>query len=371
MKLLAFMPKPPPFNGATYMVELLCDTDFARRTHLRHQDCGFSAKISDYMRFSFRKAFLFWKYWFQLIHGILAHKPDYVILTPAAVRNPFLKDALYWMTASALGRPVVLWAHGNGLKRLYDNSGSLMRWFIRFSHRRVRYAINVGERLGFNYEGLLPPERVGHLHNGVPDEPVQPRPEREDPSILYLSNMHESKGWKVLFEAAVPLCREFPRLRVDFYGNPHKESREELEALFAAGPFPDRVRYHGPVYGEEKDHALQGCSVFCFPSSYPPEAFPLVNLEAMRFSRPIVSTDQGAIREALHHGKGGMIVPQQDPAALAEALAPLLRDPGKRRQMGLYNRRLFEQEYTVERFSDRWIELFERLAREDGLSGID
>ncbi|MCA9782753.1 MAG: glycosyltransferase family 4 protein [Calditrichaeota bacterium] len=368
MRLLAFMPAPPPFNGATYMVRLLVESPFARQHGLVHIDCGFSRTIGEYTRFSVKKTLLFARYWLRLVGSILTRRPDYVLFTPAFSRNPFIKDALYWLTARALGCRVILWAHGNGLDRLYADSGRVMKAFIRFAHRHARVAVTVGQRLDFNYSFLLPAERIDFVHNGIPVvEKVLAAPAPHGQRVLYLSNMIESKGWKVLYLAACTLCDELSELQVDFCGHPDTQSRKELDAFFREGPHPERIRYHGPVHGVEKQRMLEACTVFCFPSAFPFEAFPLVNLEAMQAGKPIVTTDQGAIPEAVVNGQGGLIVPRNEPAVLADALRSLLESPERCALMGSYNRSLFTRQFTLNAFSQSWSNLLERLALEDGV----
>lgn len=367
MRITAFMPAPPPFNGATYMVKLLAESEFARLTGLVHIDCGFSRTIGEYTKISPRKLLRFLGHGVHLLQDLLIRRPHYLIITPAFSRNPFIKDACYWLLAGALGSRVILWAHGNGLPRLYQESGPLMRAFIRFSHRRVRFAVTVGERLMDNYHGLVPADRIGYIHNGIPISSGSPCAPVDGIRVLYLSNMIESKGWRVLYEAACTLCPEMPELQVDFHGNPDGTSVEELQHFFAAGPYPDRIRYHGPVYGEAKEQALAACTLFCFPSSFPFEAFPLVNLEAMQAGKPILTTGQGAIAEAVIAGQGGQLVPGNDPAALASAIRELAADTDRLALMGEFNRRRFQQEFTLDAFSNTWCTLLGTLCRDDGI----
>ncbi|MBK6969481.1 MAG: glycosyltransferase [Candidatus Microthrix sp.] len=60
------------------------------------------------------------------------------------------------------------------------------------------------------------------------------------------------------------------------------------------------------------------------------EGMPLVLLEAMAASTPIVATDVGGVRECCDDGGAGMLVPPADPVALADALGVVLSDPDLR-----------------------------------------
>ena len=65
------------------------------------------------------------------------------------------------------------------------------------------------------------------------------------------------------------------------------------------------------------------------------EGMPLVLLEAMAASTPIVATDVGGVRECCDDGGAGMLVPPADPVALADALGAVLSDPDLRAQLAV------------------------------------
>lgn len=75
------------------------------------------------------------------------------------------------------------------------------------------------------------------------------------------------------------------------------------------------------------------------------DCFPVVLGEAMAAGLPIVTTDVGALPEAVKHGENGFIVPAGDDVALASALNVLVENKEMRVQMGLAGRRLAEQMY--------------------------
>jgi glycosyltransferase involved in cell wall biosynthesis len=81
--------------------------------------------------------------------------------------------------------------------------------------------------------------------------------------------------------------------------------------------------------GQVQDVAglLRAADVFAFPSRR--EGAPFALLEAMRSSVPVVTTDFGGADEIVDSGENGIVVPQDDPRALAEAIGGLLRDPAR------------------------------------------
>ena len=90
------------------------------------------------------------------------------------------------------------------------------------------------------------------------------------------------------------------------------------------------------------------------------EGMPLVLMEAMAASTPIVATDVGGVRECCDNGGAGMLVPPADPVALADALGAILSDPDLRAQLAVRAKaHLFDQAGTP--WLDTYVEMIERL----------
>ena len=78
------------------------------------------------------------------------------------------------------------------------------------------------------------------------------------------------------------------------------------------------------------------------------DGLPNVIMEAMSQELPVVATEAGAIGEVVVDGVTGRLVPPEDPAALAEALAELIRDPALRQAMGQAGRRRILERFAFE-----------------------
>jgi starch synthase len=86
--------------------------------------------------------------------------------------------------------------------------------------------------------------------------------------------------------------------------------------------------------------------VYIFASRY--EGFPVAPIEAMACGLPVVATDVEGARELLRDGEAGLIVPPNDPQALASAVGRLLDDPDRRRALGERARRRAESQFSLE-----------------------
>jgi glycosyltransferase involved in cell wall biosynthesis len=122
------------------------------------------------------------------------------------------------------------------------------------------------------------------------------------------------------------------------------------------------LRFLGLQVGEEKFRAFRRANVFCFPSFFNCEAFPVVLLEALACGLPIVSTRWRGIPSIVDDDECGFLVEPCDEQAVADALARLAHDPRLRTRMGAASRERFEKEFTVSTHLLRMREVFLEVA---------
>jgi glycosyltransferase involved in cell wall biosynthesis len=106
---------------------------------------------------------------------------------------------------------------------------------------------------------------------------------------------------------------------------------------------------------------FQQADIFVFPTFYSNEAFPLVNLEAMQYALPIVSTNEGGIADMLRNSGAGFIVEAKNVNELADKIAILLTDTDLREEMGKNALRHFQKNYTLERFEANMKRVFDQV----------
>ena len=112
--------------------------------------------------------------------------------------------------------------------------------------------------------------------------------------------------------------------------------------------------------GDDVPGLLGGIDVFAMASVGRSEGMPTAILEAMVAGKPVVATDVGAVRELVSEGETALLVPPEDPAALAAALGGLLADPELRARMGAAGRRRALERFGIERLAGLHHEAYER-----------
>ncbi len=364
-----FAATPPPLHGSSYAVQLLLDSRLARQHRLTHINTAYATSLANIGAPEGRKLALLFRYLWRLLRADRQERFDYLLVAPAFTLWPCVRDMLCILAASAgTHARIVAWSHSNDALRFYGTAPGWVRSLMRVALRRLTHVVTVAESLRYNFVPFVGETSVSAIPNGLPARrPAHAKGRDGMVRVIYLSSMLRTKGWPDLLQAAESACGTRPGLLVTFFGAPGSDSPvEEIRRAFSASPFPDRIRWEGPVNGEAKERVLDGADVLCLPTFYGPEALPIAILEAMQAGAAIVTTGAGAIQELVVDGQGGIIVPARDPEALALALGRLADDPSLRARMGAFNRDRFEQRFVMDRVEERWLELFQTLEHRSG-----
>jgi glycosyltransferase involved in cell wall biosynthesis len=186
------------------------------------------------------------------------------------------------------------------------------------------------------------------------------RPEDQGPAADHLvvgtiARLVWYKGHQELIEAFARVRREHGSARLALVGDgPLRPALgEQADALGLNGS----VRFLGTV--PRAWRLLPHFDVFVLPSRW--EGMSNGLLEAMAAGRPIVATTVGGNPELIADGETGLLVPPENPEALAAAILRLVRDPALARRLGEAARRRVVQDYTLEAVVRRMENLYDRL----------
>jgi glycosyltransferase involved in cell wall biosynthesis len=175
-------------------------------------------------------------------------------------------------------------------------------------------------------------------------------------AIGIVAALERRKGHDVLLRALAALDGAPPwRCRVCGGGSQH----EALQRLAADLGIAPRVRF----LGEQRQVAdvLAALDVFVMPSRH--EGLGVAVLEAMAMSLPVVASAVGGIPEAVKAGETGLLVPPDDPTALAAALRELGRDGERAKRMGHEGRTRVVAEFSMEAMAGRYERLYDEVCR--------
>jgi colanic acid/amylovoran biosynthesis glycosyltransferase len=180
---------------------------------------------------------------------------------------------------------------------------------------------------------------VRHFPPVSPGEPEQGQPYR----LVCVSRIEPKKGLQYLVEAIRILRdRQIPveaHLLGGVDDNPNsQEYARSLNAQIDDLKLQGIVHLEGRKTHDEIKQYFAKAHLFTAPfveTDYgDKDGIPTALLEAMAAGLPVVATDAGSILEVVENGRDGIVVPQRDPMALANAIETLLRNPAHRRQLG-------------------------------------
>lgn len=136
--------------------------------------------------------------------------------------------------------------------------------------------------------------------------------------------------------------------------------RSRLESEVRANGLGERVIFLGKV--DDTAPYYQACALFVLPSIARNEAFGIVQLEAMAFSKPVINTQlMSGVPFVSVNGVTGATVPPADASALARAINVLLDDPARRAAYGAAARTRVEREFSLEHMVSETVSLYEQL----------
>ncbi|MQY12766.1 D-inositol-3-phosphate glycosyltransferase [Streptomyces sp. RB5] len=188
-----------------------------------------------------------------------------------------------------------------------------------------------------------------------------PPPSRRPRTLLYAGRLDSTSPWKGVDRLLRAFARlaDVPGLRLKLVGG--GDALPGLLRLAGELGVADRVDAVGELAGEELVAALREAAVLALPSLTEAESFGLVLVEAMACGTPVVATEVGGVPYTVGHGEAGLLVPPDDPDALAAACRELLLDGDFADRMGAAGRRRAVERYDWNAITDRWLELLRTL----------
>jgi glycosyltransferase involved in cell wall biosynthesis len=271
-------------------------------------------------------------------------------------------DFLGGLAARSLGIPAVATIHvmhwENSLRE--GTKARLIAVARRRCHAKV-LAVSEAARRHYLDKGWDRPDHLITVRNGIVGKPQPGARERvraefgladDDLVLTMVTVLRLGKGHEIAAEAMQRLSGEHPQLKLVVMGE-GPDRAELTEMLSVLG---DRVILTG--HRDDVMDVLEASDILVHPSRF--DAFPTALLEAGAASRPAVATRVGGIPEIIEDRVTGTLIeapPTTD--ELVGALHPLLADPVRREEMGRRARQRFEAQFTVGRWFERLMPIYE------------
>lgn len=288
----------------------------------------------------------------KLAEYIKREKPD------AIITHGFNAHIIYWLASKRVDSNIQWLAsyhgeyHGNSrIRRLAGVFFNYLTVYL-FKHHVDKIVSVAGYSKNHLVDHGVSPGKVTVIHNGIPEnyETSQSRLvtrnqwglETDDLAFGVISRLDPVKGIEYLIRAFAMIHDKYSNAKLVIIGTGF--ITDQLKALVSDLGLSDVTTFAG--YRSDVDNCYDALDVFVLPSLA--EYHSIALLEAMRATKPIISTDVGGNTESVRDGKEAIVVPSKDAQALASALDRILGDKALRLELSSNAHKRFLNEFTSE-----------------------
>ena len=204
--------------------------------------------------------------------------------------------------------------------------------------------------------------------------------------ILFVGRHIERKGITYLIEAAKYLPRDKFEIRIVGGGDLTEQLKQRAEAIgsefshselssstkcnaggdpYSLADAPASIIFTGKLSPEDLANEYKTANVFTLPaivdSKGDTEGLGVVLIEAMELGLPIVASNVGGIPDVVIDGESGILVPEKDPVALADAFKRLESDPTLVKKLLDGARKRIEECFTWDGIIERQIDVYNKV----------
>jgi glycosyltransferase involved in cell wall biosynthesis len=299
----------------------------------------------------------------------------YAKIKPDLVHHVTIKPIIYGSLVSRAFKKlsVVNAVTGMGFAFSEDKKASRLKFMIQKAYRmalnnnnaRVIFQ-NSEDRDLFIKNDLVKQEQVKIIRgSGVNTDLFKPNceyPTNPELIVLLASRMIWDKGINEFVEAAEIVKKEWPQVRFILAGraddgNPNMVPLQILNQWVQENKVEWLGHYSNMV------ELFQRAAIVTLPTFYP-EGVPKVLIEAASMCKPIITTDWPGCRDIVKDGVNGILIPEKNSTALAEAIIKLIENPELREIFGEKGRQIVLDEYTVGRVVTETMNLYDQLLGE-------
>ncbi|MBO8137774.1 MAG: glycosyltransferase family 4 protein [Desulfotomaculum sp.] len=279
------------------------------------------------------------------------------------------------MAALFAGTPVVLFTVHNSI--FYDHWSRWKKKFMaeteKLLAKKTDKIITVSNQLRRQVVEVekIPEDKVVTIYNGINLREIDSHASKRKLCkslglpplgriVGVVARLAPQKG-VVYFIKAASLLKEY---RANFVVIGDGPLRNELEIKIKKLGLQDRVFLAG--YRSDIFRLLPALDIFVLPSLT--EGLPLTILEAMAAARPVVATKVGGVPELINQGITGLLVEPGNPGELAGAIAELLENPSRAKELGIAGKKIVSENFCIDSMIEATMKLYKELLNDKGIS---
>lgn len=224
---------------------------------------------------------------------------------------------------------------------------------------------SIKERLVSRFR--LHPSRITSIQYGIDLNKISlnhPKPDRENPIILYPARICRRKNQMALLKASIPVIRKIPEAKFVIAG-PVVDSKYfiSLKKFTKENNLSRNVKFTGALSKDRVYDLYKKASVVVFPTLY--ETQGVILIEAMAFGIPLIASDIGPIRDVVSLvQESAMLIDPKSPEEIASAIILIIRDRKIQEEMNKSGKRLVSKYFSWSRIAGQTACLYQRILNE-------
>ncbi|MFB3888950.1 MAG: glycosyltransferase family 4 protein [Candidatus Bathyarchaeia archaeon] len=175
--------------------------------------------------------------------------------------------------------------------------------------------------------------------------------------MLQVGNIELNKRQTDSLKALRILAQRYSDVRLVFDGGGRREELASLSQKLGVG---DKVLFLRSRSDEELAEVYAACDVFLFPAQI---TWGLAVVEAMAAAKPVLVSEKCGASEIIQTDVNGVVVPHENPEALAKQAERLMLDPDLQRKLGENARDYVKRNLSWRKYAERMAEIFEKAAQ--------
>lgn len=365
-KLLFVLHLPAPIHGAAMVGKFIKESKLINSTFdADYINLSTSTNLRSLRRGGIGKLLIVLSIQYKVFLALISKHYDLLYMTLTATGPGFYKDLFIVALLKLFRKQLVYHFHNKGISNRQNNKINDLLYQFAFKNTR---SILLSPHLYADISKYVKKEDVFFCANGIPVTAentlpsIRPIDQNHPCRMLFLSNMMVEKGVLVLLQACKILKEKGLEFECHFVGEWFDVTEFEFNNIVHAYGLDHQVFAHGKKYGEDKLTFFRNTDVFVFPTYYHNETFGLVNLEAMEFGIPIISTLEGGIPDVIIDGETGFLVPQRNVTALADKIELLIRQPELRIKLGQAGKKRFSELFTIDKFEKNLVSILQKAS---------
>jgi glycosyltransferase involved in cell wall biosynthesis len=362
-KLMIIGPLPPPIHGESLAVLNVIESKKVNEIYEVYSVNTNRINVTAAGQFSISKILKDLNIIMKVIMKAFIMKKEIVYISISQTRLGLIRDLIIIFICSIRSKKIIAHLHGNNLGNVINEMNRLEKILVEKVFNRITSGIVLGNNLKDNFKSLV--QNTDVVANGIDidyikeEEIAHKQRDRDYISIVYLSNLIETKGYQELIYAVISLLEKGIKIKLKLAGSVFDQVKfKEVWKKVQHYNLESNIQYLGTVEGEHKKRLLLDSDIMVLPTNYPIEGQPLSIIEGMAAGLPIISTSRGSIPDLITNN--GILIDSGEKKLIEQALIELINNPEEMKSMAQNSRENFSRKFTLDKYINNILDIISR-----------